>query len=60
MRNCFLPVQADGAIKELVRCTALCRIVYGDGHWKLAKSYVNLAKGYFDLKGLTVSFSYLL
>ena len=44
-------LQPDSAIKELIRCTALARIVYGDGHWKLASSYVNLAQGYFDLKG---------
>ena len=38
-------------MRELIRCTALCRIVHGDGHWKQARSHANLAEGYFDLKG---------
>lgn len=50
--------KADSAIKELIRCTALARIVYGDGHWKLASSYVNLAQGYFDLKGYAAQTEY--
>lgn len=39
------------AIVELIRCTALARIVHGDGHWKLAETFINLADGYLDLKG---------
>ncbi len=43
----------DLALKELIRCTALARIVYGDGHWKLARAYAQLAQQYFELKGYT-------
>ncbi|KAK2181197.1 hypothetical protein NP493_407g05026 [Ridgeia piscesae] len=50
--------KASSAIKELIRCTALARIVYRDGHWKLASSYVNLAQGYFDLKGYAAQTEY--
>nr|XP_006007234.1 PREDICTED: tetratricopeptide repeat protein 23-like [Latimeria chalumnae] len=46
--------EADLAIKELVRCTALARICYGDHHWKLARAHSNLAKEYFHLKGLPI------
>ncbi|KAM8780891.1 tetratricopeptide repeat protein 23 isoform 1-T2 [Rhynchonycteris naso] len=42
------------AIQELVRCVALTRICYGDRHWKLAEAYVNLARGYLQLKGLSL------
>ncbi|XP_066095460.1 tetratricopeptide repeat protein 23 isoform X1 [Saccopteryx bilineata] len=42
------------AIQELVRCVALTRICYGDRHWKLAEAYVNLARGYLQLKGLAL------
>ncbi|XP_074649987.1 tetratricopeptide repeat protein 23-like [Tubulanus polymorphus] len=41
----------DEAIRQLTRCVALTRIVYGDKHWKHAQAYSNLAQGYFDLKG---------
>ncbi|XP_067941631.1 myosin heavy chain, cardiac muscle isoform-like [Watersipora subatra] len=34
------------AIEDLVRCTALSRIVYGDLHWKFAKSEADLAHAY--------------
>ncbi|XP_064646787.1 tetratricopeptide repeat protein 23-like [Lineus longissimus] len=44
----------DEALQELIRCTALARIVYGDGHWKLAEAYANLARGYFELKDYPV------
>ncbi|XP_069483203.1 tetratricopeptide repeat protein 23-like [Ambystoma mexicanum] len=40
------------ANKELIRCVALTRIIYGDGHWRLAQSYANLAHGYLTLRGL--------
>ncbi|XP_019582222.2 tetratricopeptide repeat protein 23 isoform X1 [Rhinolophus sinicus] len=42
------------AIQELVRCVALTRICYGDAHWKLAEAHVNLARGYLQLKGLSL------
>ena len=47
----LLYFQVESALQELIRCTALARIVYGDGHWKLAETYANLAQGYFELKG---------
>lgn len=43
--------KADKAVKEMIRCTALSRIVHGDGHWKLARTHANLAETYLDLKG---------
>ncbi|XP_030048880.1 tetratricopeptide repeat protein 23-like [Microcaecilia unicolor] len=42
------------ANKELIRCVALTRIIHGDGHWKLAQSFANLAHGYLTLQGLPV------
>ena len=47
----LLYFQVESALQELIRCTALARIVYGDGHWKLAETYADLAQGYFELKG---------
>lgn len=41
----------DGCIQDLVRCVALTRLVYGDGHVKLAQAHARLAKAYFQLKG---------
>ncbi|XP_068458848.1 tetratricopeptide repeat protein 23 isoform X2 [Clinocottus analis] len=41
----------DTCIQDLVRCVALCRLVYGDGHLKLAQAHVRLAKAYFQFKG---------
>ena len=43
-------------MKELICCTALTRIVYGDGHWKLANAYAKLAEGYCDLKSKRITF----
>ncbi|XP_029434886.1 tetratricopeptide repeat protein 23-like [Rhinatrema bivittatum] len=40
------------AIRELIRCLALTRIIHGDGHWRLAQSFANLAHGYLTLRGL--------
>ncbi|XP_072272678.1 tetratricopeptide repeat protein 23-like [Pyxicephalus adspersus] len=40
------------AHKELIRCVALCRIIYGDGHWRLAEAFANLAYGYLTYRGL--------
>ncbi|XP_078531056.1 tetratricopeptide repeat protein 23-like [Lissotriton helveticus] len=42
------------ANKELVRCVALTRIIHGDGHWRLAQSFANLAFGYLTLRALPV------
>uniref|UniRef100_A0A7M4FCV1 Tetratricopeptide repeat domain 23 like n=2 Tax=Crocodylus porosus TaxID=8502 RepID=A0A7M4FCV1_CROPO len=40
------------AIRELTRYVALTRIIYGDGHWKMAQAFTNLAHGYMILQGL--------
>ncbi|MBN3318188.1 TT23L protein, partial [Atractosteus spatula] len=37
---------------ELIRCVALSRLVYGDGHWRLAEAFANVAYGYLKLRGL--------
>ncbi|XP_077987971.1 tetratricopeptide repeat protein 23-like [Glandiceps talaboti] len=49
---------ADRAIRELIRCNALSRIIYGDGHWRLAETHANLANGYLLLKGLSSQANY--
>ncbi|XP_056273603.1 tetratricopeptide repeat protein 23 isoform X2 [Pseudoliparis swirei] len=41
----------EACIQDLVRCVALCRLVYGDGHLKLAQAHVRLAQAYFQFKG---------
>eukprot|EP00064_Thunnus_orientalis_P001100 superscaffoldBa00000069_g1102 len=41
----------DACIQDLVRCVALTRLVYGDGHLKLAQAHARLAKAYFQFKG---------
>ncbi|XP_035497243.1 tetratricopeptide repeat protein 23 [Scophthalmus maximus] len=41
----------DACIQDLVRCVALTRLVYGEGHLKLAQAHVRLAKAYFQFKG---------
>ncbi|XP_037622878.1 tetratricopeptide repeat protein 23 [Sebastes umbrosus] len=41
----------DACIQDLVRCVALTRLVYGDGHLKLAQAHARLAKAYFHFKG---------
>lgn len=43
--------QVDACIQDLVRCVALTRLVYGEGHLKVAQAHVRLAKAYFQLKG---------
>lgn len=43
--------QFDACIQDLVRCVALTRLVYGDGHLKLAQAHARLAKAYFHFKG---------
>uniref|UniRef100_H3AEW9 Tetratricopeptide repeat domain 23 like n=1 Tax=Latimeria chalumnae TaxID=7897 RepID=H3AEW9_LATCH len=40
--------------KELIRCMTLTRLVYGDGHWRLAQSFANIAHGYLNLRDLPV------
>ncbi|XP_063151823.1 tetratricopeptide repeat protein 23-like [Candoia aspera] len=40
------------ACKELMRCTVLTRIIYGNGHWRLAEALASLAHGYLTLQGL--------
>ena len=39
------------AVKERVRCLAYTRLIYGDGHWKLAKAHGKLAEAYLKRKG---------
>lgn len=48
----------DKAIHELTRAIALTRIVYGDKHWKLAASYVNLAQAYLEKKDYFIQAEY--
>ncbi|KAM6927100.1 tetratricopeptide repeat protein 23 [Lycodopsis pacificus] len=43
--------ELDACIQDLVRCAALCRLVYGDGHLKLAQAHARLSKAYLQLKG---------
>ncbi|XP_022084776.1 tetratricopeptide repeat protein 23-like [Acanthaster planci] len=50
--------EVDPALEEYIRCTALCRLVYGDSHWKLAESHTNLAYAYLMLKGLAPQAQY--
>ncbi|KAF0041147.1 hypothetical protein F2P81_007045 [Scophthalmus maximus] len=44
----------DACIQDLVRCVALTRLVYGEGHLKLAQAHVRLAKAYFQFKVLEI------
>lgn len=41
----------DACIQDLVRCVALTRLVYGDGHLKLAQAHARLAQAYFQFNG---------
>ncbi|XP_041651977.1 tetratricopeptide repeat protein 23 [Cheilinus undulatus] len=43
--------QFDACIRDLMHCVALTRLVYGEGHLKLAQAHVRLAKAYFKFKG---------
>ncbi|KAJ8248805.1 hypothetical protein GJAV_G00227950 [Gymnothorax javanicus] len=45
--------QFDCAVQERARCLALARLVYGDGHVRLAEAHSRLAEGYL-LKGWAV------
>ncbi|ETE72359.1 Ankycorbin, partial [Ophiophagus hannah] len=38
------------ACKELMQCTVLTRIIYGNQHWRLAEALANLAHGYLTLQ----------
>merc|ERR1712004_44585 len=58
MKHYFKHKKADKCIKECTRLTALARIVYGDGHWKLAKTYVDLAEAYMELKNYAAQAEY--
>ncbi|CAM5113156.1 unnamed protein product [Eretmochelys imbricata] len=40
------------ANRELIRCVALTRIIYGDCHWQLAQAFANLAHSYLILQEL--------
>lgn len=42
----------DLAIEYWIRSTALARIVHGDFHWVLAKTHIQLARAYQQLKDL--------
>ncbi|KAG2466143.1 TT23L protein, partial [Polypterus senegalus] len=39
------------AMRELIRCVALSRLVYGDGHWRFAEAIAKLAFGYLLQEG---------
>ncbi|KAM9352372.1 LOW QUALITY PROTEIN: tetratricopeptide repeat protein 23 [Symphorus nematophorus] len=41
----------DACIRDLVHCVALTRLVYGEGHLKVAQAHARLAKAYFQFKG---------
>ncbi|KAL6106804.1 ttc23 [Pungitius sinensis] len=43
--------ESDACIQDLVRCVALCGLLYGDAHLKLAQAHARLARAYFQLKG---------
>ena len=53
-------LQVEDAIREMIRCTALARIVHGEGHWKVARAHATLAAGYYDLKSNLYIFSKVL
>ncbi|KAL5020176.1 hypothetical protein ScPMuIL_003068 [Solemya velum] len=50
--------KVDKSIHEWVRCLALSRIVYGDSHWRLAQSHVQLAQAYLNLKDYATQAEY--
>nr|XP_056704906.1 tetratricopeptide repeat protein 23-like [Euleptes europaea] len=43
--------EMDQAQREWMRCVALTRIIYGNGHWRLAQALANLAHSYLTLPG---------
>ena len=43
---------ADEMLKELVGVNSLSQVIYGDTHWKLAWSHINIALFYLEYKHL--------
>ena len=39
------------AVKWRIKCVALARLVYGDGHWRLGQAHCQLARAYLELRG---------
>ena len=39
------------AVKWRVKCVALVRLAYGDGHWRLGQAHCQLARAYLELRG---------
>lgn len=39
------------AVDCCIRCTGLAQIVHGDSHWILAKTHIQLARAYLELRG---------
>ena len=50
-REFYKKGELELAVKERVRCVAYARLVYGDGHWRLAKAYGKLGEAYLKRKG---------
>ncbi|XP_020651368.3 tetratricopeptide repeat protein 23-like [Pogona vitticeps] len=46
--------EAHNTCRELIQCTALTRIIYGNEHWRLSQALANLAHSYLTLRGLPV------
>jgi len=42
------------ALDDFIRCIPLSRIIFGDFHWRLARSYADLALAYLDIAQLPV------
>ena len=42
------------ALDDFIRCIPLTRIIFGDFHWRLARSYADLALAYLDLMQLPI------
>ena len=43
--------ELEQAVKERVKSLAYTRLVYGDGHWQMAKAYGKLGEAYLKRKG---------
>lgn len=39
------------AVKWRIKCVALVRLAYGDGHWRLGQAHCQLARAYLELRG---------
>ncbi|XP_060092577.1 tetratricopeptide repeat protein 23-like [Heteronotia binoei] len=48
-----LVFQMHQARREWICCVALTRIIYGNGHWRLAQALANLAHSYLVLPGFS-------